>query len=149
MLDFLKPKNVKIAESVARLFHPILHDIKSSNDGALPVSVLQDDYLIGYLAGSVAVAASFAGITNPKINGLTNLHFFERLFPKHGMTICRQHPEKMSSSEEYLSAYQEGVEGFNKIIGGLGGKGLKDITANDVDLGSLSEHIAHVYPLTS
>lgn len=149
MLEFLKPKNVKIAEATAQLFRPTLHAIKSKNGGVLPASVLQDDYLLGYLAGAIAVAASFSGIVNPKINGLTNLHFFERLFPGNGMTICKQHPEKLSSSEEYLSAYQEGVEGFNKIIGGLGGKGLKNITANEVDFGPLSEHIEHVYPLTS
>ena len=145
MLDFLKPKNVKIAEATAQLFRPTLDAIKSRNDGVLPVSVLQDDYLLGYLAGAIAVAASFAGIVNPKINGLTNLHFFERLFPGHGMTICRGHPEKLSSSEEYLFAYQESVEGFSKLIGGLGEKWFKNITDNDVDLGLLSEHIEHIY----
>ncbi len=145
MLDFLKPKNVKIAEATAQFFRPTLDAIKCRNDGVLPISVLQDDYLLGYMAGAIAVAASFAGIVNPKINGLTNLHFFERLFPGHGMAICRGHPEKLSSSEEYLSAYQESVEGFKKLMGGLGEKWFKNITDNDVDLGPLSEHIEHIY----
>lgn len=145
MLDFLKPKNVKVAEAAARLFHPLLHDIKSSHDGALPVSVLQDDYLIGYLAGSIAVFASFSGITNPKINGLTNLHFFERLFPGHGMKICREHAEKLSSSEDYLKAYQEGVAEVDKIIRDSGEKDLKKISVDPVRMTSLKAHIQNIY----
>ncbi|MBS3954293.1 MAG: hypothetical protein KGZ88_15200 [Methylomicrobium sp.] len=147
MLDFLKPKNVKVAVAVAQLFRPALHAIESSHGGILPASALQDDYLIGYLAGAIAVAANFAGIVNPKLNGLTNLHFFDRLFPRHGLTICRAHPEKLENSDEYLKAYQDGITDFNKIIGDLGALDLKSISGDLADMTHLRAHIEQTYPL--
>lgn len=147
MLDFLKPKNVKVAVAVAQLFRPSLHDIESSHGGVLPASALQDDYLIGYLAGAIAVAANFAGIVNPKLNGLTNLHFFERLFPRHGLNICRAHPEMLENSDEYLKAYQDGITDFNKMAGNLGTMDFKSLSGSLAEMTHLKEHIEQVYPL--
>lgn len=147
MLDFLKPKNVKVAVAVAQLFRPAIHAIESSHGGVLPALALQDDYLMGYLAGAIAVAANFSGIVNPKLNGLTNLHFFDRLFPRHGLNICRAHPDKLSNSDEYLNAYQDGINDINKIIADSGGMNFKNRAGNLAEMPHLREHIAQAYPL--
>lgn len=134
MLNFLKPKNVKVAEATAHLFRPTLDAVKSVHNGALPASVLKDDILLGYMAGALAVATNAAGIVNPKINGLAYLHFFERLFPGHGMTFCKQHPEKLSNSETYLEAYKEGVKDYS---------GIED---DRTEPEFLKKHIEQTYP---
>jgi len=120
MLDFLKPKLLKISDTTYRIFQPFFDIIKTNNNGELPESIFYDDYLIGYLAGAIGQAVIFSEITNSSKQVFIYTYFFEKFFPKKGEFIINKHLEKMANNEIYGNGFKDGIFELKQITVDLG-----------------------------
>ena len=119
MFNFLKTKNQKIADTISDIFKPCFFRLVQSGSYTIK-DIKNDDFLMGYMTGSISIAARLQGISGEN-SGLIIALFYENLFQSNyedRLDLLKLIMHKSNTSETYNSSFKLGGKEFQLMTNG-------------------------------
>ena len=145
MFGIFKGKEQKISEiaaAVASILNMHFYAIRSDNNGDLPLSLQEDEYVLGYIFGVASAGAYVNNYRNNTDSGMFILKVFLTLFPEDGDLICsRCGSLAVTKEKKFMSGNNAAIVESKPIFMAMVNQDLEQAKKASGSLKSFKKHL--------